>query len=74
MIEKDYPVLLRFDYKSNLQLILDVSYKDGFYFEKYIVMCSNESGYYNELFSSILESEALSKYESFCKMHRESYK
>ena len=65
MIEKDYPVLLRFNINKKLYLILDVKYIGGYYFENYIVTLENGYGYINVLFESISEREAIEKFNYY---------
>lgn len=65
MIEKNYPVLLRFK-KNGIKLILDVKYMGGFYFEQYIITREESSGYVFELFKTIFESEAIEYFEKKC--------
>jgi lipocalin len=61
MMQKDYPVLLRFT--ANAQLVLDVKYKNGFYFEHYVVL-RQQKEYMHELYSSIFKSNAERYFEN----------
>lgn len=67
MNDKDYPVLIKFDVRSRMQLILDVKYQNGFYFEQYVIVCENSSGFYHELFKTIRLDEAEARFEQYCK-------
>lgn len=67
MITKDYPVLVRFDTRSRMQLILDVKYQNGFYFEQYAIVCASDTGFYHELFKTIHLVQAEEKFEQYCR-------
>lgn len=66
MLDKDYPILLKFHIHSKITLILDVKYINGFYFEQYQVVCDNGHGYMHVFHSTVYEREAAERYEKTC--------
>lgn len=66
MIEKEYPVLLKFHCKYKIQLILDVKYINGFYFEQYQVVRDGGAGYVHVFHSTVYKRAAEERYEKIC--------
>lgn len=66
MLDKDYPILLKFHTRSKIRMMLDVKYLNGFYFEQYVILAENPGGYFHELYTTVMERIAHEKFERYC--------